>query len=123
MAAPEGGTIPRRHPLLRAAEELERLAAEIDGLNGSEIEHQISTAHDALDEFDDENCGSSAWLDIDEIVSAELRGVGFHLGYATATEFLEWYRDLLRQKRDEQIEEALSEQVEEDPGVKGGSCP
>jgi hypothetical protein len=98
---------------LKAAEELERLAAEIDALSDSEIEKQISAAHHALNERNDD-----AWADINETVSAELRGLGFHSSYATATELLEFYRDLLHAKRDEQIETSMREQVEEDPAVR-----
>jgi len=98
---------------LKAAEELERLSAEIDALSGSEIEKQISVAHDALNDHNDD-----AWIDINETVSAELRGLGFHSSYATATELLEFYRDLLHEKRDEQIETSMREQVEEDPAVR-----
>ena len=57
-----------------------------------------------------------------ETVSEELRSIGFHSSY-TATELLEWYRDLLSEKLHELIEKAvpapdLNEQVANDPAVK-----
>ena len=104
---------------LRAAEELEQLAREIDGLGGSEIERQVGEAHENLirDGWED------VWGDLNEVLSAELRAIGFHSGYATATRFLEWYRDLLSEKLLELVEEAvpapsLLDQVENDPHVQ-----
>ena len=52
-----------------------------------------------------------------------MRSVGFHGGYTTATEFLEWYRDFLQEELHEQLDEVippadLEEQVENDPAVK-----
>lgn len=93
---------------LRAAEELERLAAEIDALRGSEVEKQISEAHHTLN---DASGNGEVWMDVNETVSAELREIGFHTGFVTATEFLEWYRDLLRGMRDDLIETATREQA------------
>jgi hypothetical protein len=111
-----------------AAEELERLAGEIDSLEGSEIEKQIRAAHDSLADLSD------SWAEISEDVSDELRSIGFHSSYSTATKFLEWYRDLLdeklrelKEKADEEMEELelkavpvpeLHDQVENDPSVK-----
>jgi hypothetical protein len=104
-----------------AAEELEKLAAEIDRIGESEpIHQQIAKLHETLDAADD--C-DDAWLKISECVSEELRLIGFHSGYATGLEFLGWYRDLLQDQLDEILDEAapvpnLDEQVENDPSVK-----
>jgi hypothetical protein len=104
---------------LRAAEELERLAREINELGGSEIERQIDQVHDSLlrEGWED------VWQELNEAVSAELRSIGFHNSYSTATKFLEWYRDLSSETLQQKIEEAvptpsLHDQVENDPGVK-----
>lgn len=104
-----------------AAEELEELAAQIDRIGESEpIHHQIAKLHDTLVTMDNVN---DAWMHISESVSAELRSIGFHSGYATGLEFLDWYRDLLQEQLDEILDEAvpvpnLDEQVENDPAVK-----
>jgi hypothetical protein len=100
-----------------AAEELEKLAAEIDRIGESEpIHQQIGKLHETLDAAD--NC-DDAWLKISECVSEELRLIGFHSGYATGLEFLEWYRDLLQEQLDEAAPvPSLDEQVENDPSVK-----
>jgi hypothetical protein len=104
---------------IRAAEELERLAREINGLSGSEIERQIDEVHDSLIRGGWED----VWQELNEDVSAELRSIGFHHSYNTATKFLEWYRDLLSEKLQQKIEEAvpapsLHDQIENDPDVK-----
>jgi hypothetical protein len=107
---------------VRAAEELERLAAEIEVLEGSGIHEQIAEVQDGINGICDEN-GWDVWGDISESVSAELRSVGFHGGYSTGRKLLEWYRDLLREKLHDLIERAvpvpdLDEQVANDPAVK-----
>jgi hypothetical protein len=104
---------------LQAAEELERLSREIDRLKDSDIEREISEATDSITNIDD----GDAWLSISESVSEGLRSVGFHDSYSTATEFLEWYRDLLTEKLLDLTEKAvpapnLEDQVENDPAVK-----
>jgi len=102
---------------LVAAEELDELAAQIDRIGESEpIHQQIAKLHDSLKEDD-------AWMHISEAVSDELRSIGFHSGYETGLELLEWYRDLLQEKLDEILDEAvpvpnLDEQIENDPAVK-----
>jgi hypothetical protein len=90
---------------LEAAEELKRLATEIEKLEGSPLHRQISELNDKVEE----------WHDIMEQVNEELRQ-GFHGSYDTGAEFVEWYRDLL-------IDEAspapdLEEQAANDPAVK-----
>ena len=49
--------------------------------------------------------------------------IGFHVSYDTRLQFLEWYRELLEEKLQECLEEAvpapdLDEQVANDPAVK-----
>jgi hypothetical protein len=105
---------------LRAAEELESLAAQIDALDESEVEKQITEAHDSLNRI---NVNDDAWLEIAEAVSEELRSIGFHNSYSTGQALLEWYRDLLNEKLLDRIEKAvptpnLDEQVANDPTVK-----
>jgi hypothetical protein len=101
---------------LRAAEELENLAAQIEGLEGSEIHQQLSALASQID-------WSEANFSINEDLSAELRSIGFHGSYSSAAQFLEWYRDLLKEQLEEQLDAAvpvpsLDEQVENDPAVK-----
>jgi hypothetical protein len=76
---------------LKAAEQLERLAAEIDGLQGSQVEIQISDAQDSINGLDT----GDVWQDLNETVSSQLRAIGFYNVCPTSTELLEWYRDLL----------------------------
>jgi hypothetical protein len=104
---------------IRAAEQLDKLAAEIDALEDSQIETQISEAHDAINSFDD----GDGWAEINEALSEELRLIAFHSNYSTGIELLEWYRDLLREKHQDLIDEVvpapdLDEQVADDPAVK-----
>ena len=72
---------------LEAAEELERLAAEIDRLEGSEIYQRI----DELSSLSGEVEGGF-YEELSESVSAELRNIGFHSSYDSGATFLEWYR-------------------------------
>ena len=71
----------------RAAKELERLAAELDRLEGSSVHEQIRFATDRLKIED--------WFAMSEGVYAELRSVGFDSTYESGLQFLEWYRDWL----------------------------
>lgn len=106
---------------LRAAEELEEIAAEIDRIGEAELIHQqIITLDDTLNSMD--NC-DDAWLHITETVLEELRLIGFHRSYESGLAFLEWYRDILQEQIDELLDETvkvpnLDEQVENDPAVK-----
>jgi hypothetical protein len=72
---------------LEAAEQLEKLAAEIRELEGSEIETQISELSEQISDPD-------IWISFTEDVASELRSIGFH-NSSNATQFLEWYRELL----------------------------
>lgn len=108
---------------LRSAEELDRLAEQIDELRGSQIANRISAAHDSINGLCDKPEDFEVWADLHEAVSAELRAIGFHRTYETANEFLVWYCDLLNDKLQELIEEAvpapdLNDLVENDPAVK-----
>jgi len=106
---------------LAAAEELERLAAEIDRIGEEEpIHQQIAELHDRMDALDS---ADGALVAVSEAISEELRSVGFHSGYETGLELLEWYRGLLAEHLDELLDKAvpvpnLDEQIENDPAVK-----
>ena len=104
---------------LKAAEELERLAAEIETLEHSEIHQQICDVQERINRIDD----SDLWTEVSQAESEALRSIGFHVSYDTGLQFLEWYRDLLEEKLQDCLEEAvpapdLDEQVENDPAVK-----
>jgi hypothetical protein len=101
---------------LRAAEELDRLAEQIEQVASSEpIQQQIADLNDSLD-------WENMIEEVNETVSAELRAIGFHSGYTTAAEFLNWYRDLLHEIRDTrldaQLDDDLDEQIANDPAVQ-----
>jgi hypothetical protein len=72
----------------RAAKELERLAGEVDQLEGSSVHEQIRFATDRLK---NEDC-----VAVSKSVYAELRSVGFDSTYESGLRFLEWYCDRLR---------------------------
>jgi hypothetical protein len=72
----------------RAAKELERLAGEVDQLEGSSVHEQIRLATDRLKNED--------WFAMSKSVYAELRSVGFDSTYESGLQFLEWYCDRLR---------------------------
>ena len=110
---------------LRAAEELERLAAEIDAFADADLERQIEEANDSISGLWDSDATSAeaAVLDLNESVSAELRSIGFAGGCATGRQLLEWYRDLLLEKFADLLGKVvpapdLDEQVANDPAVK-----
>jgi hypothetical protein len=109
---------------LVAAEELEKLAAQIDRTGELEpINHQIYKLHDNLNSADSSHGNGDAWMHISEAISDELRSIGFHSGYETGLELLEWYRDLLQEKLDEILDETVpvpnyDEQIENEPAVK-----
>jgi homoserine dehydrogenase len=110
---------------LVAAEELERLAAQIDRLEGSEIHEQLREAQDCIIALCTANKDNNVfdWSDISETVSAELRSIGFHATYRDGAKLLEWYRDLLREKLHDLLDQVvpapdLDEQVADDPAVK-----
>jgi hypothetical protein len=103
---------------LRAAEELERLAREIEALKGSDVYRQVDEAEESLLAAN----APDVWIDVNEAVSYELRKVGFHVSL-DAVGLLEWYRDLVREKLLDVVDEAvpapdLHEQVANDPSVR-----
>ena len=79
---------------LQAAEELERFARQIKGLEGSEVYRQVDDAEESLVAAAGASGREDVWTDLDETVAAELRSIGFHGNYDGA-QFLKWYRDLL----------------------------
>jgi hypothetical protein len=110
---------------LRAAEDLERLAAQIEMLEGSAIHERVRGTFD--------RClatSENVWGDLNEDVSAELRSIGFHGGYETGEQFLEWYCARLEEWHRSLVEAQLavvddavpasdlSEQAANDPTVK-----
>jgi hypothetical protein len=111
---------------LRAAEELERLAEQIEKLEGSDIHKRVRDIHDRFTAADD----GDGWARVGEEISAELRSIGFHGGYETGEQFLEWYCSLLEEGHQGLIENELSEvddagpvpdlseQAANDPAVK-----
>jgi len=110
---------------LEAAEQLERLAAEVRALDDTEIDKQISELDDSIDrlyEANKDNCHDVS-IDIMETLSEEFRAIGFRSGYSSGREFLVWYRDLLQDKLDALMDDLvpvpdLDEQVRNDPAVK-----
>jgi len=84
-----------------AAKELERLAAEIAQLNGSELHHRILELTDIVSEqgADDEA------IDTIESTEAELRRVGFSGGFRTGVELLEWYQNELEDRLRDSIDD------------------
>jgi hypothetical protein len=111
---------------LAAAEELEQLGAQIEKLEGSAIHERVRDIFNrcvAADEPD-------GWIDINEDVSAELRSIGFHGGYESGEQFLEWYCGRLKEAHRSLLEAKLSaiddavpasdlaEQAANDPAVK-----
>jgi hypothetical protein len=107
---------------LQAAQALDRLARQIEELEKSEIHSQIDEANDSLAMACEATDNYDVWADINEDVSGELRSIGFHSDN-DAVHFLEWYRDLLREKLQDVLDKAvpvpdLHEQVANDPSVK-----
>jgi hypothetical protein len=110
---------------LDAAEELERLAADIDRLEGSEIHQRIDELISLSGEV-----GGGFHEELTEGISAELRNIGFHGSYDSGAAFLEWYRKnletLLRDHINSDVSTIeppdLEEQVEHDPAVKAAKA-
>ena len=90
---------------LKAAEELERLAAQIERLEGSELHTLVRDTYDRFLAADDDGGG---WSGIDEDVSAQLRSIGFHIDYATGEQLLEWFCGRLEEARQSVVERKLS---------------
>jgi hypothetical protein len=97
VAAAQGRRVPADNRNLRAAEELERLAAQIDKLEGSDIHKQISEAQDSINRACEANNGWDAWTDVSEATCCRR----------------------LQDQLDEAVPvPALDEQVANDPAVK-----
>jgi hypothetical protein len=96
---------------MEAAEELERLAKEVSGLDGSEISQRI----DQLEAMsDDANYSMIEWL------SEELRAVGFRTCYKDGAEFLKTYCERLEEEICEQEGQTLAGRRQR--GCKGGEA-
>ena len=103
-----------------AAKELDQLAGEVRGLQGSELHKSIERLWTLFDKVD-----GGFFEDLLETVSIELRCVGFHVQYDGPT-FLAWYKDnlerLLRQSingfDDGVAALNLDEAIENDPEVQ-----
>jgi hypothetical protein len=83
-------------------EELDKLTDKQLRSSG-EIHEQIAELHNGvaalgINRFE-------IWEDVNEAVSAKLRTISFHNGYGTSKGFLEFYRDLLKEKLREQLSE------------------
>lgn len=108
-----------------AAALLDRLSEEIDKLDGTEIESRIDALWDRWRELND-NAGCRIHEKFIELVSAELRDVGFRGGHETGAEFLTWYCDTFEEiiadcvnDDDDGVESPdLDEQVDNDEAVK-----
>ena len=105
-----------------AAAELDQLAKEIGELEGSDLHRRID---ELIDLTSAARVASSVYIELSDIVSAELRGIGFHGGYGSGADFLRWFCDqfegLLREhinNDDGTLGPSLAEQVENDEAVK-----
>lgn len=79
----------------KAAEELKRLGAQIEGLSGSSIEEEISYLDARLSEVDRDH---KIRTGINGEMSRCLCSIGFYESYETGLSLVEWYRDLLQDK-------------------------
>jgi hypothetical protein len=104
---------------MRAAKELERLAKEVNELEGSEIYQRVEALDDGA--TDDDNYDLVRWL------SEELRAIGFRTYYENGAKFLESYcetlQELQRRRTDQEIDGSvpspnLVDLVENDETVK-----
>jgi hypothetical protein len=116
---------------LEAAKELDQLAKEIDEIDKLKLEEsdlvsRFYELNDALNEMLDGSTWESIHFEFEEIVSVELRSIGFHGGYESGEAFLRWYCDELEALLKSRINQddggiespSLVEQVENDPDVK-----
>jgi len=105
---------------LEAAEELDRLAEEVEQLDGSNIHQRILKLFDLAEPY-----YATIGEHLSEEVSSALRSVGFHGGF-TGAELLEWYHETLERAVREAIDDdsggidapELEAQVADDPAVK-----
>jgi hypothetical protein len=111
---------------LEAAEELDRLAKELQELAGSDLDRRI----EALDAVVEKNgWDGDLHVDLFEWVSEELRGIGFRTYYENGAKFLDAYGEKFEKLIQEKIDQinsddddipspSLAEQVENDETVK-----
>ena len=111
---------------LRAAEELERLAAQIEQLEGSAIHERVRALYDRVQRQTANGSGSTFM----RTYPPSFEPIGFHNGYATGEQFLEWYcgrleegigaslRASFRRSMTPFLHRTFSEQAANDPAVK-----
>ncbi len=90
---------------LRAAEELERLAEQIEQLENSELHKWVRDIADRVTAADN----GDGWFKIGEEISAELRSIGFHSSYESGEQFLEWFCELLEEELPSLVDHNLSQ--------------
>jgi hypothetical protein len=94
-----------------AADLLDKLAEEVEALNGSGVERRIDALWDQCRQLGD-NAGFNIFTELNEQVSVQLRDVGFRGGCESGTTFLEWYcetfEDLLRLSINDDDSEVLA---------------
>jgi hypothetical protein len=108
---------------LEAAEELDRLANEIAKLEGSDLHRRIVAL---IDLTNDTAGGDCVYIELNESVSEELRGIGFRGGHESGAALLEWYcekfesllREHINSADDDTPSPSLVEQVENNEAVK-----
>jgi hypothetical protein len=106
---------------LEAAEQFDRLDAEIRHLEGSEAHWRIC---ELIELANNEVDGGRFWPDLNDTISAGLRDVGFHDSFSTGAELVEWYRDTLEEAlrdavNDTSAETDLEAQASQRPRGKG----
>jgi hypothetical protein len=112
---------PNDHRNEEAAAALDRLAKQIDKLDGSDVHRRI----EALMELAADTDSFFIYERLDEMVSAELRAVGFY-SQPSGVEFLEWYYEEFKELLEDHVNDAddgvaapdLVAQVENDEAVK-----
>ena len=90
---------------LRAAQELERLAAQIEKLEDSEVHKRVRSITNKFNAADN----GDGWHEIGEEISTELNSIGYHHSYLTGEQFLEWFCNLLEKGHQSLVERKLSE--------------
>lgn len=90
---------------LRAAEELERLAEQIEKLENSETHKRV---REIIDRFNATDNGAG-WNTVGEKISAELHAIGFRSSYESGEELLKLVCDLLEEELPKLVEQELSQ--------------
>jgi hypothetical protein len=104
-----------------AAAALDRLGEEIEKLDGTDVHRRIEVLMELAADTD----SFVIYERLDELVSAELRAVGFY-SRPSGVEFLEWYYEEFKELLQDQVNHAdddvaapdLAAQVENDEAVK-----